>query len=254
MPAKKRNGNGNSSGIGSMSAKQLKRKKPINTDKMVDIQPLTKNQEKFFDAYKEGKNVFAYGCAGTGKTFVALYLALRDVLNEITPYEKVYVVRSLVSTREIGFLPGDHEDKSFLYQIPYKNMVKYMFEMPSDQDFEMLYGALKTQETVGFWSTSFIRGTTMDNCIILVDEMQNLNFHELDSIITRVGENCKIIFCGDAAQTDLVKTNERNGILEFMKIIAAMEQDFASIEFGIEDIVRSGLVRNYLLAKTTLGM
>ena len=115
MPAKKRNGNGNSSGIGSMSAKQLKRKKPINTDKMVDIQPLTKNQEKFLDAYKEGKNIFAYGCAGTGKTFVALYLALRDVLNEITPYEKVYVVRSLVSTREIGFLPGDHEDLSLIH-------------------------------------------------------------------------------------------------------------------------------------------
>ena len=237
-----------------MSAKQLKRKKPIHTDAMVDIKPLTKNQEKFFESYGEGKNVFAYGCAGTGKTFVALYLALRDVLNEITPYEKVYVVRSLVSTREIGFLPGDHEDKSFLYQIPYKNMVKYMFEMPSDQDFEMLYGALKTQETVGFWSTSFIRGTTMDNCIILVDEMQNLNFHELDSIITRVGENCKIIFCGDAAQTDLVKTNERNGILDFKKIILSMSNDFESIEFDIDDIVRSGLVRNYLLTKIALGM
>ena len=123
MPAKKRNGNGNSSGIGSMSAKQLKRKKPINTDAMVDIKPLTKNQERFFEAYEKGKNIFAYGAAGTGKTFVALYLALRDVLDQITPYEKVYVVRSLVSTREIGFLPGDHEDKSFLYQIPYKNMV-----------------------------------------------------------------------------------------------------------------------------------
>ena len=237
-----------------MSAKQLKRKKPINTDAMVDIKPLTKNQERFFEAYENGKNIFAYGAAGTGKTFVALYLALRDVLNEITPYEKVYVVRSLVSTREIGFLPGDHEDKSFLYQIPYKNMVKYMFEMPSDQDFEMLYGALKTQETVGFWSTSFIRGTTMDNCIILVDEMQNLNFHELDSIITRVGENCKIIFCGDAAQTDLVKTNERNGILDFKKIIMSMTNDFESIEFDIDDIVRSGLVRNYLLTKIALGM
>ena len=254
MPAKKRNGNGNSWGIGSMTAKQLKRKKPINTDAMVDIQPLTKNQERFFEAYENGKNIFAYGAAGTGKTFVALYLALRDVLNEITPYEKVYVVRSLVSTREIGFLPGDHEDKSFLYQIPYKNMVKYMFEMPSDQDFEMLYGALKTQETVGFWSTSFIRGTTMDNCIILVDEMQNLNFHELDSIITRVGENTKIIFCGDAAQTDLVKTNERNGILDFKKIILSMVDDFESIEFDINDIVRSGLVRNYLLTKIALGM
>ena len=240
-------------GVG-MTAKQMKRKKPINSDFLLDIKPLTENQEKLFDNYKKGKNIFAYGAAGTGKTFIVLYNALKEVLNERTPYEKIYIVRSLVSTREIGFLPGDHEDKSFLYQIPYKNMVKYMFEMPSDQDFEMLYGALKTQETVGFWSTSFIRGTTMDNCIILVDEMQNLNFHELDSIITRVGENCKIIFCGDAAQTDLVKTNERNGILDFKKIILSMANDFESIEFDIDDIVRSGLVRNYLLTKIALGM
>ena len=254
MPAKKRNGSNSSSGIGSMSTKQLKRKKPINTDIMVDIKPLTKNQEKFFESYKKGKNIFSYGAAGTGKTFIALYLALRDVLNQMTPYEKVYIVRSLVSTREIGFLPGDHEDKSFLYQIPYKNMVKYMFEMSDDTEFEMLYGALKAQETIGFWSTSFIRGTTMDNAIILVDEMQNLNFHELDSIITRVGENTKIIFCGDAAQTDLVKTNERNGILDFKKIILSMSDDFESIEFDIDDIVRSGLVRKYLLTKIALGM
>ena len=255
MPAKKRNGGATSlSGIGSMSNKKLKRKKPINTDSMVDIKPLTQNQEKFFESYDKGKNIFAYGAAGTGKTFIALYLALKEVLNEMTPYEKVYVVRSLVSTREIGFLPGDHEDKSSLYQIPYKNMVKYMFEMSDDTEFDMLYGALKGQETIGFWSTSFIRGTTMDNCILIVDEMQNLNFHELDSIITRVGENTKIIFCGDAAQSDLVKTNERNGILDFKKIILAMVDDFETIEFGIDDIVRSGLVRNYLLTKIALGM
>jgi len=172
----------------------------------------------------------------------------------MTPYENVYVVRSLVSTREIGFLPGDHEDKSFLYQIPYKHMVKYMFEMGDDSEFEMLYGALKGQESVKFWSTSFIRGTTLDNSIVLVDEMQNLNFHELDSIITRVGENSKIIFCGDASQSDLTRTNERNGILEFMKIISAMDQDFESIEFGLDDIVRSGLVRKYLFTKISLGM
>ena len=255
MPAKKRNGNGNSqSGIGSMSNKQLKRKKPINTDMLVDIKPLTKSQEKVFDAYKKGKNIFAYGAAGTGKTFVALYLALKEVLDQMTPCENVYVVRSLVSTREIGFLPGDHEDKSFLYQIPYKHMVKYMFEMTSDSEFEMLYGALKAQETIKFWSTSFIRGTTLDNAIILVDEMQNLNFHELDSIITRVGENSKIIFCGDASQTDLTKTYEKNGILDFMKIIRAMDEDFESIEFGLDDIVRSGLVRKYLFAKLALNM
>ena len=254
MPAKKRNGNGSQSGIGSMSNKQLKRKKPVNSDVMVDIKPLTDSQKKVFDAYQKGKNIFAYGAAGTGKTFIALYLALKEVLDQMTPYENVYIVRSLVSTREIGFLPGDHEDKSFLYQIPYKHMVKYMFEMASDSEFEMLYGALKTQETIKFWSTSFIRGTTLDNSIILVDEMQNLNFHELDSIITRVGENSKIIFCGDASQSDLTKTNERNGILEFMKIISAMDQDFESIEFGLDDIVRSGLVRKYLFTKISLGM
>ena len=238
----------------SMSKRQLRRKKPIDSSYMTDIQPLTENQELFFKEWGADKNLFAYGCAGTGKTFMALYLGLRDVLNDHTPFEKVYIVRSLVATREIGFLPGDHEDKSSLYQIPYKNMVKYMFEMSDDTEFDMLYGALKGQETIGFWSTSFIRGTTMDNCILIVDEMQNLNFHELDSIITRVGENTKIIFCGDAAQSDLVKTNERNGILDFKKIILAMVDDFESIEFDIDDIVRSGLVRKYLLTKIALGM
>jgi len=237
-----------------MSKKMLKRKKPINSNYFLDVGPITENQELFFNEWKNGKNLFAYGAAGTGKTFIALYLALKDVLDQMTPYENVYIVRSLVSTREIGFLPGDHEDKSFLYQIPYKHMVKYMFEMASDSEFEMLYGALKTQETIKFWSTSFIRGTTLDNSIVLVDEMQNLNFHELDSIITRVGENSKIIFCGDASQSDLTKTNERNGILEFMKIISAMDQDFESIEFGLDDIVRSGLVRKYLFTKISLGM
>ena len=228
MPRKRKTDN--PIGVG-LTAKQMRRKKPINNDFLVDITPLTDNQETLFSDYKNDKNIFAYGAAGTGKTFIVLYNALRDVLDENSPYSKIYIVRSLVSTREIGFLPGDHEDKSALYQIPYKNMVKYMFEMPSDADFEMLYGNLKQQETISFWSTSFIRGTTLDDAIIIVDECQNLNFHELDSIITRVGENSKIHFCGDATQTDLTKTYERNGILDFMKILQQMPS-FATIEFG----------------------
>ena len=210
------------------------------------------NQEILFNDYARGKNIFTYGAAGTGKTFIVLYNAIRDVLNELTPYTKVYIVRSLVSTREIGFLPGDHEDKSFLYQIPYKNMVKYMFEMPSEADFEMLYGNLKAQDTISFWSTSFIRGTTFDKAIIIVDEFQNLNFHELDSIITMVGENSKIMFCGDATQSDLIKTNERNGIIGFMEILRNMSS-VDIIEFGVEDIVRSGLVKEYILTKLEMG-
>ena len=250
MASKKKNG---SVGAG-LTAKQMKRKKPINTDLLTKIEPITDNQKILFESWDEGKNIFAYGAAGTGKTFAALYLALRDVLDRSTPYEKIFVVRSLVSTREIGFLPGDHEDKSFLYQIPYKHMVKYMFEMATDADFEMLYANLKAQETIKFWSTSFIRGTTLDRAIVLIDESQNLNFHELDSIITRIGEDSKIVFCGDATQTDLQKTNEKNGIHDFMKIIEQMPEDFKMIEFGINDIVRSGLVRSYLIRKMALNM
>ena len=250
MP-KKRNGD-QPIGVG-MTAKQMKRKKPVNGDYLVNIEPITDNQKTLFDSYNAGKHIIAYGAAGTGKTFVTLYNALKDVLNENTPYERIYIVRSLVATREIGFLPGDHEDKSDIYQVPYKHMVKYMFQMSSDADFDMLYGNLRAQDTIKFWSTSFLRGTTLDNAIVIVDEFQNLNFHELDSIITRIGEDSKIYFCGDATNTDLQKTNERNGIVDFMKIIRSMPS-FDLIEFGIDDIVRSGLVKEYLIAKLEQGM
>ena len=239
-------------GVG-LTAKQMKRKKPINADMMRDIEPLTDNQKTSFEAYAKDQNLVAYGVAGTGKTFITLYNALKDVLDPSTPYEKVYIVRSLVATREIGFLPGDHDDKSYLYQIPYKHMVKYMFEMPSEADFNMLYGNLKAQDTIDFWSTSFIRGTTFDKTIVIVDEFQNLNYHELDSIMTRVGAQSKIMFCGDASQSDLIKTNERNGIIDFMQILRIMSS-VDVIEFGVEDIVRSGLVKEYILAKLEIGL
>ena len=252
MARRKRGSIDQSIGVG-LTTKQLKRKKPLNDDYLVNIEPLNDNQKRLFKSYKDNKHIVAYGCAGTGKTFITLYNAMKDVLSDNNLYEKIYLVRSLVSTREIGFLPGDHEDKADIYQIPYKNMVKYMFQMPSDADFEMLYGNLKSQDTIKFWSTSFIRGTTLDNAIVIVDQFQNLNFHELDSIITRVGENTKIVFCGDASQSDLVKTNDRNGIVDFMNILRKMNS-FDIIEFGIDDIVRSGLVKEYLIAKNELGL
>ena len=239
-------------GVG-LTTRQMKRKKPLSSDYLIDIDPLTDNQKRLFESYANQKHLVAYGCAGTGKTFITLYNALREVLDERTPFEKIYLVRSLVATREIGFLPGSYEDKSDIYQIPYKNMVKYMFQMPSDSEFEMLYGNLKSQETIKFWSTSFLRGTTLDNSIVIVDEFQNLSGHELDSIITRVGENSKSMFCGDATQSDLQKTNDRNGIVDFMRILRAMPS-VDIIEFGIEDICRSGLVKEYLIAKSETGV
>ncbi len=252
MPRKKKTNGEQPIGIG-LTTKQMKRKKPIGNAYLLDIEPITDNQKRLFDSYSENKHLVAYGTAGTGKTFISLYNALADILDDTTPYDKIYLVRSLVSTREIGFLPGDHEDKADIYQIPYKNMVKYMFQMPTDADFEMLYGNLKAQETIKFWSTSFIRGTTLDNAIVIVDEFQNLNFHELDSIITRVGENSRIIFCGDASQSDLVKTNDRNGIHDFLNILRKMPS-FDIIEYGIDDIVRSGLVKEYIISKLEVGL
>ena len=250
MPArKKKNGNGNGNGTVSRA---MKKKPPINLEHLRVIEPLTPNQEEVFAAFKEGKNLVLHGAAGTGKTFISLYLALQAVLEPSSPYNKVYMVRSLVPTREIGFLPGDAEDKSDLYQTPYRNMVRYMFNMPDEGAFKILYDNLRNQGSIDFWSTSFLRGITLDRAIIIVDEFSNLNFHELDSITTRVGQDSRIIFSGDYTQSDLVKANERTGVLDFMKITQAMTS-FSCVEFGINDIVRSGFIRDYLICKHEMG-
>jgi|TARA_R110001599_G_scaffold314899_1_gene523383 predicted ribonuclease YlaK len=231
----------------------MAKQKDITSNQLASIKPVTDNQKIVFESWKKGLNQFMFGCAGTGKTFVSLYLALSEVLRNDTPYDKVIVVRSLIPTREIGFLPGDEEDKAALYQVPYSNMMQFMFEQPSEQAFSMLYDRLKAQGSFYFLSTSFLRGLTFDNSIIIVDECQNLNFHELDTIITRVGQDSKISFCGDFGQSDLTRLNEKNGLMNFLQILQEMNE-FNCTEFGIADIVRSGFVRNYLIQKTKLGM
>ena len=231
----------------------MSKKIEITNSDLVKIEPVTDNQKVVFESYKKGQNQFLYGCAGTGKTFVTLYLAMQEVLRNDTPYDRVVMVRSLIPTREIGFLPGDEEDKAALYQVPYSNMVQFMFKQPNEQAFSMLYDRLKTQGSFYFLSTSFLRGLTFDNSIIIVDECQNLNFHELDTIVSRVGQDSKIMFCGDFMQTDLSRINERNGLHDFLRILEEMEE-FNCLEFNIGDIVRSGFVRNYLIQKTKLGM
>ena len=231
----------------------MAQKKEITNTDLTKVEPITDNQKLVFESYKKNQNQFLYGCAGTGKTFISLYLAFQEVLNIKTPYDKVVVVRSLIPTREIGFLPGDEEDKAALYQVTYQNMVQFMFKQPNEQAFNMLYDRLKQQGSFYFLSTSFLRGLTFDNSIIIVDECQNLNFHELDTIVTRVGQDSKIIFCGDFMQTDLSKTSERNGLFDFLRILEEMNE-FNCTEFNIGDIVRSGFVRNYLIQKTKLGI
>lgn len=187
------------------------------------------------------------GSAGSGKTFIALYLALEQVLDKNTPYNRVVIVRSAVPTRDMGFMPGTKEEKEEPYLGPYKAIATELF------DDSYAWEKLTANDQVEFITTSFIRGVTIDDAIIVVDEMQNLNFHELDSVITRVGNNCRFIMCGDYYQSDFTKSGDKNGILSFMKIVEQMKL-FDVIEFTWEDIVRSGFVRDYIMCKEQLGI
>ena len=225
----------------------------IQSNQLLPIKPVGETQKKVFEAYEKNKNLFLTGSAGTGKTFILLHLALKDVLDKTTPFEKVILVRSLLPSRDIGFLPGTLEEKSGLYQDPYRILIRYLFEAPSEQDMAQLYDKLVAQGTFEFYSTSFLRGQTFDRSIIIVDEASNLTFQELDTIMTRVGQDSKIMFAGDMAQSDLRKTNgDREGYHNFQAILGEMEE-FDVIEFDIGDIVRSGLVRSYLIAKNHIA-
>ena len=214
---------------------------------MRKIQPLTPTQSDLFQAYKEGYNIAAIGTAGTGKTMCAMYLALSDVLNK-GGYEQVIVIRSAVQTREQGFMPGSKQQKEAVFEAPYTDIVNDLFGRGD------AYQILKTKGMVKFMTSSFVRGLTFDNAIIIVDECQSMTYHELDTIITRVGESSKIIFCGDTKQDDLVISKNRadvSGLAEFLNVLNRVKS-FDTIQFTPEDIVRSGLVKEYILAKERL--
>tara|TARA_B100000212_G_C27346425_1_gene521494 strand:- start:617 stop:1291 length:675 start_codon:yes stop_codon:yes gene_type:complete len=219
----------------------------LKLEDMEEIEPVTGNQRKAFEAYDSGDSLVLAGSAGTGKTFIGLSLALEDVLDKETWYDKVVIVRSIVPTRDIGYLPGDEEEKKDAYTSPYRSICAELFQNAD------AWTKLKTAGTVQFMSTSFIRGLTISNAIIVLDEMQNLTFHELDSIITRVGNNCKFIMCGDYYQSDFTKETDRTGILKFLSIIEQL-RNFTVVEFGWEDIVRSDFVRDYIMTKEMLKL
>jgi phosphate starvation-inducible protein PhoH and related proteins len=218
----------------------------IRIDNLCTFDPLTNNQQVAWDEWKDGHHLVLNGSAGTGKTFTALYLALQDVLDKSTPWEKVVLVRSVVATRDMGFLPGTADEKLAPFIAPYIGICDDLF------NFGGSYQQLVEQRIIEFYSTSYIRGTTFDNSIIIVDEMQNLTFHELDSVITRVGLDSRIIFAGDFYQSDFTKQSDRNGIQEFLSIIEVMK-NFSIIEFGWEDIIRSDFVRDYIMTKEMLS-
>ncbi|NBP15425.1 hypothetical protein EBU95_13655 [bacterium] len=216
----------------------------LRLDDLKTFDPLTDNQKKFFDAYRQGDYFIAlHGVAGTGKTFCALYKAIEEVLDKSNPFNKIIVVRSAVQGREIGHLPGDVNEKMEIYQQPYRQICTTLFGRKDAWD------RLEEQGHIEFISTSFVRGMSFDDAIIIVDECQNMTFEEIDTVMTRVGYRSKIIWCGDYRQTDLnKKKNDVSGILKFFDIAYHMGS-FTRVEFEVDDIVRSSLVKDYIIAK-----
>ena len=223
-----------------------------------DIKPMTDTQQDAWDSWADGYHLFLHGIAGTGKTFIAMYLALNEVFSgsqyedseyNQRLYEKVFIVRSTVPSREQGFMPGTQKQKEAVYEEPYVDIGNKLFGRKD------AYDLLKQREKVEFRSTSFLRGCTFENCILIVDECQNMADNELHTVMTRVGENCKIIFCGDVKQDDLTseRKKEVSGLRDFMKVIRNMKE-FDFIEFMAEDIVRSALVKSYIIERDRLGL
>ena len=204
------------------------------------IEPKTKNQVITFDEYKNNNHCVMHGVAGTGKTFISLYLAFDEIFNA-KEKQKIIRIRSVVPTRDIGFLPGNEKEKAKVYEMPYSNICNELFGRGD------AYEILKTKKQFEFMTSSFLRGMTFNDATIIIDEAQNLSFHELDTIITRLGRNCRLIVAGDFRQSDL----EKNGLLPFFSILKRM-RSFSFIEFNIGDIVRSGIVKEYLTIKHTM--
>ena len=219
----------------------------VSFDELEKIEPITDNQKKAFDSWDKGYNLILTGSAGTGKTFIALYNAFREMLDKPELYRRIMIMRSMVPTRDAGHLPGTKEEKEDPYKVPYKSICDEIF------GYKGAYGKLTTANRLTFETTSYIRGATFDQTIIVVDEMQNLNFHELDSVITRVGNDCKIIFCGDYLQSDFKYNDDKDGIIKFISIVEQM-RFFRVVNFGWEDIVRSDLVRYYIMTKEMMNI
>lgn len=224
--------------------------RPIFTSpnfKLANVNPITENQRKTFQAFADGKHLMLHGMAGTGKTFVSLYLALNELMSGTTPQNKIFIIRSVVPTRDMGFLPGNQKEKTKVYEAPYIAICTELYRRGD------AYEVLKQKGAIEFMSTSFVRGTTLNDCYVIVDEINNMTFHELDSVITRIGKNCRVMFCGDFRQSDLTRDQERNGLKDFIRIVNRLS-DFEHIDFCEEDIVRSKLVKEYIIAREKLGL
>lgn len=222
------------------SVVNIKNKKSFSYHDLKNIKPLTDPQHTMIRSYAQGLSILALGSAGTGKSLLAMYMALNDVLHRDRPYTKIKIVRSIVPSRDIGYLPGDIEDKISVYEMPYKEIFSFLFDSPT------CYDKFKQSGKVEFMPTSFLRGQTWDDSVIVVDEIQNMNIHEINTIMTRVGTNSKILLLGDDKQTDLYKHNKDQSGINILEKSLQNNSFFDTVYFHKNDIVRSDFVKEWI--------
>jgi phosphate starvation-inducible protein PhoH len=226
----------------------FKESKRLTINDLKSIKPINTPQHQMFESYFYGNNILANGSAGTGKTYAAIYLGLTDVLSKKSKQDNMIIVRSAVASRDIGFLPGDDAEKMEVYETPYNDIFSDLFGRPT------AYEKMKKQKIVKFVPTSFVRGLTWDDAVIIIDEVQNMTFYEINSVITRVGANSKLIIIGDQIQTDLYrKKNDQSGMREFLNVVERME-GFDQVTFRPDDIVRSAFVKSWICALEEAGV
>ncbi len=214
-----------------------------------DIGPITDNQIETFKAYNRGDNLFLHGCAGTGKTFISMYLALKEIADKSSLRRKLVLIRTAQSSKDIGFLPGDEKRKLEVYEAAYRAICSELYQRDD------AYDILKQKGIIEFHSTSFLRGTTIDDAVIIIDEAQNCRYQEIRTVLTRTGDHSRIVICGDTKQDDLTseRFKETSGLSNVMQVFKRMD-NMSTVEFEIDDIVRSGFVRDFIIAENELGL
>lgn len=214
------------------------------------VNPITENQLRTFEHYYDDQNIFLEGCAGTGKTYISMYLALQSIEDKRSPYRKLVIVRTAQPTKQIGHLPGDEKQKGSVYELPYKSICSDLYHRDD------AYEVLKNKGVIDFALTSFMRGTTIDNAIVIVDEVQNMVETEWFTVLSRIGQNTRLIICGDSRQDDITseRFHEKSGMQILKRVLTHMEQSIKVVTFQTDDIVRSGFVKDLITTMYKLGI
>jgi phosphate starvation-inducible PhoH-like protein len=200
------------------------------------VKGLTEGQQDYLDAINENVVTLCSGLAGTGKTYIAVVRAV-ELLQE-GQYKRIVIARPAVECgKSLGFLPGNEDEKVAPYMRPIKDILHELIDAKQLEEY------IKN-ETIEFCALTYMRGRTLNNCIMILDEAQNATWEELMMFLTRIGKNSKIIISGDETQEDVFHKALAQCLCKFDT--KPYIREIEVIYLDVEDIVRNGLIRKII--------